>query len=131
MSGDRLTHRSPADLLDRVACSSETRAAGRRAFGVPLAEHELDTAARLRSAAVYPIRFAACKTGPCDQGRKLCPSPEACQLDTAAAAGARPPRPRGDTLRTFALAAAGVAGIGLVLGAVAAAALAAAGVLLP
>lgn len=26
------------------------------------------------------ISFAACAHGPCDQGRKLCPSPDACRL---------------------------------------------------
>lgn len=26
------------------------------------------------------IRYAACASGPCDQGRRLCPSPDACRL---------------------------------------------------
>ena len=137
MSGDRLTHRTHADLLDQVTDDEAEKRNVRRILGAPLPLREEDLDAHQRYLlAPFPVapanhahRYSACRSGPCQQGRKLCPSPEACQLD-AAAAGARPPRRR-DTLRTFALAAAGVAGIGLVLGAVAAAALAAAGVLLP
>lgn len=125
MMHDRLSHRTHADLLDQVASSPEERDAVRRAFGVPLAAHELDTAARYRRAAVYPIRYAACLSGPCEQGRKLCPSPEVCQIsagrhDRSACAASRicdaadAPRPRRsawDGLRIVALYAAGSAAI--------------------
>lgn len=100
------------DLLDQVADSTEERDAVRRILSEPLAEHELDTLGRYAGAAVYPIRYSACANGPCAQGRKLCPTPQACQLGEGD--GADPPRApmrRGDTLRLVLLGLASWAAI--------------------
>lgn len=88
----------------------------------PLAERELDTLERHRRAERYPIRYAACSDGPCDQGRKLCPSPEACRGGRGAAIGSDADAPRqpmraGDFWAVVALAIAGWAAVALVLAA--------------
>lgn len=107
------------DLLDRVAASTEERDEVRRILGAdPLAEHELDTHIRHVRAAAYPIRYRACANGPCAQGRKLCPTPQACQVsaepadDIADEADApRPPMRRGDALRLIMLGLASWAAV--------------------
>lgn len=112
---DRHAH---LDLLDQVADSADEARAVRRTFGVPLTGDELDTLERHKRAANYPIRYAACAHGPCDQGRKLCPTPQACQI-SAEPDAPRPPLQRGDgplVLAGLLLAVAivlSIAGVGL------------------
>ena len=108
-----LVHR--VDLLDQVADSTEERDAVRRILSEPLAEHELDTLGRYASAAVYPIRYSACANGPCAQGRKLCPTPQACQLGEGDADPPRTPMRRGDALRLALLVLASWAAIAATL----------------
>jgi hypothetical protein len=81
----------------------------------PLAERELDTLERHRRAARYPIRYAACANGPCAQGRKLCPTPQACQLGEGDADPPRTPMRRGDALRLALLVLASWAAIAVTL----------------
>lgn len=103
------------DLLDQVADSTEERDAVRRILSEPLAEHELDTLGRYTGAAVYPIRYSACANGPCAQGRKLCPTPQACQLGEGDADPPRTPMRRGDALRVILLGLAAWAAIAATL----------------
>ena len=108
-------HRPRVDLLDQVAESTEERDAVRRILSEPLAEHELDTLGHYASAAVYPIRYTACANGPCAQGRKLCPTPQACQLGEGDADPPRTPMRRGDALRVILLGLAAWAAIAATL----------------
>ena len=88
----------------------------RRILGEPLAEHELDTLGRNASAPVYPIRYTACANGPCAQGRKLCPTPQACQLGEGDDADPpRTPMRRGAALRLGLLCLASWAAIAATL----------------
>lgn len=108
------TNTKPALPVD----GTPARDAVRRIIREPLAEHELDTLERHRRAAQYPIRYAACAGGPCDQGRKLCPSPHECRLDSRASA--EPPRPplrAGDFWRAVGMVVASWAAVALVLAA--------------
>lgn len=120
---DRHAH---LDLLDQVADSEAERLEVRRILGelaaqddaALLAEHELDTHIRHVRAAVYPIRYRACANGPCAQGRKLCPTPQACQVSTEPADGIadeadapRPPMRRGDAPRLILLGLASWAAV--------------------
>ena len=73
-----------ADLLAQVADSAEEDAHVRRVLGARVNEAELDEYEQWRRAP-FPIgatnhahRYSACKSGPCNGGTKLCPSPEAC-----------------------------------------------------
>lgn len=82
---DRSNYATHADLLAQVADSAEEDAHVRRVLGARVSEAELDEYEQWRRAP-HPVgatnhahRFSACKSGPCEQGRKLCPSPEACQ----------------------------------------------------
>ena len=119
---DRHAH---LDLLDQVADSEAERLEVRRILSelaaqdddaTLLAEHELDTHIRHVRAAVYPIRHRACANGPCAQGRKLCPTPQACQVSTEPADdiadeadAPRPPLKRGDGPRVLAMLGLAVA----------------------
>ena len=74
-----------SDLLVQVADSAEEDAHVRRVLGARVSEAELDEYEQWRRAP-FPIgatnhahRYSACKSGPCEQGRKPCPSTEACQ----------------------------------------------------
>lgn len=111
---DRHAH---LDLLDQVADSEAERLEVRRILSelaaqdddaTLLAEHELDTHIRHVRAAVYPIRHRACANGPCAQGRKLCPTPQACQV-SAEPDAPRPPLKRGDGPRVLAMLGLAVA----------------------
>lgn len=81
MHNNRTVH---LDLLDQVADSAAERDAVRRILSEPLTEADLDAQQRWKAApwpfapANHAHRYSACVSGPCDQGRKLCPSPEAC-----------------------------------------------------
>ena len=81
MHNNRTVH---LDLLDQVADSAAERDAVRRILSEPLTEADLDAQQRWKAApwpfapANHAHRFSACVSGPCEQGRKLCPSPEAC-----------------------------------------------------
>ena len=103
---DRARH---IDLLDQVADTRVEAAHVRRVLGPelqrkldalpPLTEADLD-AHQAWLQAPFPTtannhahRYSACKSGPCQQGRKLCPSPQACQIEAANEAAAREPRP--------------------------------------
>lgn len=83
--GDRLGYRAHDDLLDQVAASDLERADVRRVLGAPLTEQDLDALQKWRAAPfaagrnTHAHRYSACKSGPCQGGTKLCPSPEACQ----------------------------------------------------
>lgn len=76
------------DLLEQVADTADELETVRRILSAPpaapLTEADLDAQqAWLRApwpatASNHAHRFSACVSGPCDQGRKLCPSPEAC-----------------------------------------------------
>lgn len=102
---DRSTYQTHADLLDKVADSTAERDEVRRILGERLTESELDDAIASKRredawrASPWPYapanhahRYSACKSGPCEGGTKLCPSPEACQCcerdDRIARAGA-------------------------------------------
>lgn len=102
---DRSTYPTHASLLDQVADSREEAAEVRRILGQRLTEAELDDAIASKRredawrASPWPYsphnhahRYSACKSGPCEGGAKLCPSPEACQCcerdDRIARAGA-------------------------------------------
>lgn len=74
---DRLTHNVHQDLLAQVASSEHEAREVRRILGA-LTEEDLDAAQRWRDAPAYPH----CISGPCNQGRKLCPCPAACQRGT-------------------------------------------------
>lgn len=68
---DRLSYRIHTDLLAQVATSAEEEREVRRVLYAPLTESDLD--------ANEASKRAAC-SGPCEQGRKKCATPEACQL---------------------------------------------------
>ena len=59
---DRMTHRVHTDLLDQVAASEEEAREVRRILG--------------------PATWPGC-CGACGQGRKPCPTPQACQVSEA------------------------------------------------
>lgn len=112
---DRATH---IDLLSQVADSTEERDNVRRIL-TGLTERDLD-AQEAWKRSPWPAtqhnhahRYSACQSGPCQQGRKLCPTPEACQM--AAADPPRPPMRGGDFLRLLGIALAGWAAIALTL----------------
>jgi hypothetical protein len=118
MKPARTERHARLDLLDQVDDSTKERDEVRRILGAPLAEHELDTHECHKRAAVYPIRYRACANGPCAQGRKLCPTPQACQV-SAEPDPPRPPLRRGDGLIAAALVVASwaaVAGVLYVMG---------------
>ena len=126
MKPARTERHARIDLLDQVADSEAERLEVRRILGelaaqddaALLAEHELDTHIRHVRAAAYPIRYRACANGPCAQGRKLCPTPQACQV-SAEPDPPRPPLRRGDGLIAAALVVASwaaVAGVLYVMG---------------
>ena len=86
---DRSAYPVHADLLDQVADSTEERDNVRRILGEPFtgADHFADASKMIAEhrRATWPIapanhahRYSACASGPCQGGRKLCPSPEAC-----------------------------------------------------
>lgn len=85
LMNDRSNYATHADLLAQVADSAEEDAHVRRVLGGRVSEAELDEYERWRRAPVavgatnHAHRYSTCVSGPCDQGRKLCPSPEACQ----------------------------------------------------
>ena len=81
---DLSNYTKSADLLAHVADSAEEDAHVRRVLGARVSEAELDEYEQWRRAP-HPVgatnhahRHSTCH-GPCEQGRKLCPSPEACQ----------------------------------------------------
>lgn len=53
-----------------------------------MTEHTKDRHFHIDATATAPVplwqqparRFNACENGPCDKGRRLCPSPDACEL---------------------------------------------------
>lgn len=101
-ANDRQVH---ADLLDQVAASGLERADVRRVLGAPLTEQDLDALQKWRAAPLaagrntHAHRYSACRSGPCDQGRKRCPAPEACEC----ADEPRPPKEPGDATRIIGL----------------------------
>ncbi len=94
MNNNRTAH---FDLLEQVADTADELETVRRILSAPpaapLTEADLDAQqAWLRApwpatASNHAHRYSACRSGPCDQGRKLCPSPEACQCAEPAAPG--------------------------------------------
>lgn len=75
---DRMTHRVHTDLLEQVASSEHEAAEVRRILGAELqrklTESDLD-----RRIAEKAATWPHC-SGACAQGRKLCPTPQACQI---------------------------------------------------
>lgn len=68
---DRMSYRVHTDLLAQVATSAEEEREVRRVLYAPLTERDLD--------AHEASKRAAC-SGPCNQGRSKCLTPEACQI---------------------------------------------------
>lgn len=97
---DRSTYAVHADLLAQVASSAEEDAHVRRVLGANLSERELDA----RIADKWP---ACC--GSCDQGRRPCHTPEACQCS------ARPAPRAGDLWCVVGLVLASWAAVAFVL----------------
>lgn len=109
---DRQTH---IDLLAQVADSTEERDNVRRILS-GLTEADLDAQEKWKRAP-FPIgatnrahSYSVCRSGPCEGGAKLCPSPEACQLGDE-----RPPLRAGDFWRVVALVVASWAAVAAVL----------------
>lgn len=82
---DRSAYPGHGDLLAQVAESEAEEREVRRILGTRLTAAELDDAIAANRSAHWPIapanhahRYSACESGPCQGGRKLCPSPEAC-----------------------------------------------------
>lgn len=103
-----------SDLLVQVADSAEEDAHVRRVLGGRVSEAELDEYERWRRAPIavgatnHAHRHSTCH-GPCEQGRKLCPSPDACEC-------AERPAPRsGDFWRVLALVLASWGAVAFVL----------------
>lgn len=74
---DRLNYRTHADLLGQVATSEEEARAVRRILGPDLQRELGHLNAFHRSPKPEP--WPGC-CGACGQGRKLCPTPQACQI---------------------------------------------------
>lgn len=87
---DRQVH---SDLLSQVERDKATQAEIRRILTAPLTEADLDA----RIAGKFSTWPNCC--GACDQGRKLCSAPEACQRSEQ-----RPLPERGDLYRVLAMA---------------------------
>lgn len=80
--GDRLNnYRTHADLLRQVADSEAEEREVRRVLGAPLTEADLDANNAPK------LAWPNC-CGACGQGRRLCSTPQACQIS----AEADPPR---------------------------------------
>ena len=111
-------HRS-TDLLSHVADSTHERDEVRRTLTEPLTLTEADLDAQERyKQAPFPLtkhnhahRYSACVSGPCQQGSKLCPTPDACQR----ADDHRPPLRAGNLWRVLALVLISWAAVALVL----------------
>jgi len=113
---DLSNYTKSADLLAHVADSAEEDAHVRRVLGARVSEAELDEYEQWRRAP-FPIgatnhahRFSACKSGPCEQGRNPCPSPDACEC-----AEQRPTPRSGDFWRVLALVLASWGAVAFVL----------------
>lgn len=74
---DRMTHRVHQDLLAQVAASEEEASAVRRILGPDL-QRELGYLHDFHRDP-KPEPWPSC-CGACGQGRKLCPTPQACQI---------------------------------------------------
>lgn len=103
---DRTAH---IDLLAQVADHEAEEREVRRILGAKLTEDDLDAHARWKRAATWPN---CC--GSCHQGRRACPTPQACQISV------EPDRPRprrraGDMVLVIALLLACWATIALAL----------------
>lgn len=110
--GDRLNnYRTHADLLRQVADSEAEEREVRRVLGAPLTEADLDANNAPK------LAWPNC-CGACGQGRRLCITPQACQV-SAEPDPPRPPLRRGDGLIAAALVVASwaaVAGVLYVMG---------------
>lgn len=122
MKPARTERQAHGELVRQAEDRTAERDAVRRIIGGQgkLTEHDLDAHERYKrapfaiGAVTHAHRYSACKSGPCAGGSKLCPSPEACQLD-ALPDDPRPPMRSGDFWRVVALVLASWAAVAFVL----------------